>query len=125
MHETELELLARHLAEGLRGDHDIICRELVRLLARGRPVTPERLASAVQMTAEQEDLCRPIVQQITRGKPVTPAALRASLQVRQPELEHRLAKLPPDVEFDGADNIVGLGVTLVPTSHRVQVGGKL
>jgi alkylmercury lyase len=53
MHETELELLARHLAEGLRGDHDVICRELVRLLAHGRPVTPERLASAVQMTAEQ------------------------------------------------------------------------
>ncbi len=53
MHSTSLELLARQLAEGLRGDHDIICRELVRLLARGRPVTPERLASAVQMTAEQ------------------------------------------------------------------------
>jgi alkylmercury lyase len=65
------------------------------------------------------------VQQITRGKPVTPAALRASLQVRQPELEHRLARLPPDVEFDRAGNIVGLGVTLVPTSHRVLVGGKL
>ena len=53
MHPTSLELLARQLAEGLRGDHDVICRELVRLLAHGRPVTPERLASAVQMTAEQ------------------------------------------------------------------------
>ena len=27
-------------------------------------------------------------------------------------------------EFDRAGNIVGLGVTLVPTSHRVQLGGK-
>ena len=53
MHPTSLELLARQLAEGLRGDHDVICRELVRLLAHGRPVTPERLASAVQMTSEQ------------------------------------------------------------------------
>ncbi len=83
----------------------------------------QRLAE--QLRREQEALCRSIVQQITRGKPVTPAALRASLQVRQPELEHRLAKLPPDVEFDQAGHIVGLGATLVPTSHRFQVGGKL
>jgi alkylmercury lyase len=83
----------------------------------------ERLSK--QMRCEQEDLCRPIVQQITRGKPVTPAALRASLEASQPELERRLARLPSDVEFDRAGNIVGLGVTLVPTSHRVQVGGKL
>src|SRR5215472_16082261 len=82
----------------------------------------ERLAE--QLRCEQEDLCRPIVQQITRGKPVTPATLRASLQASQPELEQRLAKLPPDVEFDRVGNIVGLGVTLVPTSHRVQVGGE-
>jgi len=53
MHEKELERLARQLAEGLRGDHDVLCRELVRLLARGRPVVAERLASAVQMPAEQ------------------------------------------------------------------------
>ncbi len=82
----------------------------------------ERLSG--QLRCEQEDLCRPIVQQVTRGKPVTPAALRASLQVSQDELEQRLARLPPDVEFDRAGNIVGLGVTLVPTSHRVQLGGK-
>jgi alkylmercury lyase len=78
-----------------------------------------------QLRGAQEDLCRPIVQQITRGKPVTPAALRSSLKASRPELEHRLARLPSDVEFDRAGNIVGLGVTLVPTSHQIQVGGKL
>ncbi|HLI07349.1 MAG TPA: organomercurial lyase [Ktedonobacteraceae bacterium] len=78
-----------------------------------------------RLRCEQEDLCRPIIQQVTRGKPVTPVALGASLQVSMDELEHRLAKLPPDVEFDQAGNIVGLGATLVPTSHRFQVGGKL
>jgi alkylmercury lyase len=51
--------------------------------------------------------------------------MRISLQVSQDELEQRLARLPPDVEFDRAGNIVGLGITLVPTSHRVQLGGKL
>src|SRR5437588_12639805 len=75
----------------------------------------ERLSE--QMRGAQEELCRPIMQQVTRGKPVAPATLRASLQVSQDELEQRLAKLPPDVEFDGTGNIVGLGATLVPTSQ--------
>ena len=77
-----------------------------------------------QLRCVQEDLCRPIVQQVTRGKSVTPASLRASLQVGQDELEQRLAKLP-EIEFDRAGNIVGLGATLVPTSHRFQMGGDL
>jgi alkylmercury lyase len=83
----------------------------------------ERLSE--QLHCEQEDLCRPIVQQITRGKPVAPAALGGSLRLNQHELEQRLSKLPSDVEFDRAGTIVGLGVTLVPTSHRVQMRGKL
>ena len=83
----------------------------------------ERLSE--QLRGAQEDLCRPIVQQVTRGIPVTLATLQTSLQVSQNELEQRLAELPPDVEFDRAGNIVGLGVTLVPTSHRLQIGGKL
>ena len=83
----------------------------------------ERLSE--RLRCKQEDLCRPIVHQVTRGKPVTPASLRASLQVSQDELEHRLARLPPDVEFDRAGNIVGLGATLVPTPHRFQIGGQL
>jgi alkylmercury lyase len=82
----------------------------------------ERLSE--QLRCEQEDLCRPIVQQVTRGKPVAPATLWASLQVSQNELDQRLAQLP-DIEFDRAGNIVGLGVTLVPTSHRFQFRSKV
>jgi alkylmercury lyase len=84
----------------------------------------ERIAERLteHLRCEQEDLCRPIVQQITHGKPVASAALRAALRVNQDELEQRLGKLPSGVEFDRDGNIVGLGVTLVPTSHRVQVG---
>ena len=53
MHDAQLERLARQLADGLRGDHDALCRALVRLLAGGHPVTPERLATALQMKVEQ------------------------------------------------------------------------
>lgn len=82
----------------------------------------ERLSE--QLRCEQEDLCLPIVYQVARGKPLEKAALAASLQMRQEDLEQRLAHLP-DTEFDQRGNIVGWGVTLVPTRHRFQIDGKL
>ena len=91
MHEKELELLARQLAEGLRGDHDALGREVVRLLACGHPVTPGRLASALQMTAEQV------------------AGVLAGLA---------------DLEVDQGGNILGWGLTLIPTPHRFRVNGQ-
>jgi alkylmercury lyase len=76
------------------------------------------------LRCEQEDLCRSILGQVTPSKPVASAALQTSLQVSQNELEQRLAQFP-DIGFDRAGNIVGLGVTLVPTSHRFQIGGNV
>lgn len=51
------------------------------------------------------------------------ATLQTSLQLSQTVLGQRLAKLP-DTEFDPAGNIVGWGVTLVPTAHRFQIRGQ-
>ena len=78
---------------------------------------------AEQSRCEHEELCRPILHQVTRGKPLALATLAASLQVSPKELERRLAQFP-DLEYDQAGNIAGLGVTLVPTSHRLQVRGQ-
>ena len=91
MHEKELERLARQLAEGLRGEHDALGREVVRLLACGHPVTRERLATALQMTAGQ-------VAEVLAG----------------------LA----DLEVDPSGNVVGWGLTFIPTSHRFRVQGQ-
>lgn len=91
MPPTSLELLARQLADGLRGDHDAFCRELVRLLASGHPVTRAHLATVLQMTAEQV------------------AEVLACLS---------------DLEVDLSGNVVGWGLTLIPTPHRFQVYGK-
>ncbi len=71
----------------------------------------------------QEDLCRPIIQHVARGKPITKADLQISLHLSPDELEQRLADLP-DTEFDHRGNIVGWGVTLLPTSHQFQLDGK-
>jgi len=91
MHPTSLELLARQLADGLRGDHDAFCRELVRLLACGHPVTRERLATMLQMTAEQV------------------AEVLAGLS---------------DLEVDPSGNVVGWGLTFIPTPHRFRGNGQ-
>jgi len=78
---------------------------------------------AEQLQCEQEDLCLPILHQVTRGKAIEKAALAASLQVSQGDLEQRLLHLP-DTEFDQQGNILGWGVTLVPTRHRFQIHGQ-
>jgi len=81
----------------------------------------ERLSEL--LNSEQEDLCRRIIQQVARGISVTKADLQVSLQLSPDELEQRLAHLP-DTEFDHSGNIVGWGVTLLPTSHQFQLDGK-
>lgn len=82
----------------------------------------ERLSE--QLQCEQEDLCLSILHQVSRGKPFSKAILSTSLQINQEELEQRLARLP-DTEFDHEGNIVGWGVSLVPTRHRFQMDGKV
>lgn len=78
---------------------------------------------SVLLYCEQEDLCRPIIQHVARGKPVTKADLQVSLRLSPDELERRLAHLP-DTEFDQQGNILGWGVTLLPTSHQFQLDGQ-
>jgi len=86
----------------------------------------ETLASHLseQLRSTQEELCLQIIHRLARGKPVAPATLQTSLQISQHELEQRLSRLP-DTEFDQEGNILGWGVTLVPTSHRFQLDGKV
>ena len=82
----------------------------------------ERLSE--QLQCEQEDLCRSILHQVSRGKPLSQASLATSLHISQNELEHRLARVP-DTEFDQEGNIIGWGVTLMPTRHRFQLDGRV
>ena len=77
-----------------------------------------------QLQCEQEELCLPILHQVSRGKPLSKASLSTSLAISQDELDQRLTRLP-DTEFDREGQIVGWGVTLVPTRHRFQIDGKL
>lgn len=83
----------------------------------------ERLVEQSRCGQSDQALCSQIVSQVTRGKPVAPAALGASLQIHQGELNQRLTQMS-DVEYDQAGNIVGWGLTLAPTPHRLQMRDK-
>lgn len=84
----------------------------------------ETLASrlAEQLRCTQEELCCQIIHQLAQGKPVAPIMLQSALQINQHELAQRLTGLP-ETELDQEGNILGWGVTLVPTAHRFQLNG--
>jgi alkylmercury lyase len=83
---SPLELLAPHLAAHLDCTQDIVCQQILRMIAEtGQSLALTLLASHLQMSQE------------------TLAAHLAHVR---------------DTEFDTQGNIVGWGITLVPTQHQ-------
>ncbi len=77
-----------------------------------------------QLDCMQEPVCRQILHVLADvGHPLAPTHLATLLQMSQEELRTQLACVP-DTEFDEQGNIVGWGVTLVPTAHHMQLHGK-
>jgi alkylmercury lyase len=75
-----------------------------------------RLAAHLDCT--QDVACRQIMQAIAEtGQPLAPVQLARRLQMSQENLTACLARVP-DTEFDAQGNIVGWGITLVPTQHQ-------
>ena len=80
---------------------------------------------AAQLDCTQDVVCRHILRSIAEtGQPVVTTQLAALLQISQEELHMHLHHVP-DTEFDEQGNIVGWGITLVPTAHQIYLQGKL
>ncbi len=86
--------IARAVVEALDGPqrNTALCRQVVRLLAEGQPVSPLHLAEALHRAPDE-----------------VMAELRAH----------------PELEYDVNGNIVGSGLTLVPTAYQVQMNDHL
>ena len=82
----DIQELADPLAGVFEGSEDWL--RIMKLLLEGHPLSPERVASALQ---------------ISRGE---------------------ANRLLEGAEFDQAGNVVGLGLSLVPTPHSYQVDGR-
>ncbi|GAC1449879.1 MAG: organomercurial lyase MerB [Ktedonobacteraceae bacterium] len=85
MNQSSLETLATRLATHLDCTQDVICRQIMRVIAE-------------------------------TGQPLAPIHLARHLQMSQEDLTAHLARVP-DTEFDTQGNIVGWGITLLPTQH--------
>jgi alkylmercury lyase len=78
-----------------------------------------RLAAHLDCT--QDVACQQIMRVMAEtGKPLAPMHLARRLQMRQEDLTAHLACVP-DTEFDAQGNIVGWGITIVPTRHRFRL----
>ncbi len=78
---------------------------------------------AAQLDSTQDGACRQIMQAMAEtGQPLAPVHLARRLQMSQENLAAHLARVP-DTEFDTQGNIVGWGITLLPTQHRFLLKG--
>jgi alkylmercury lyase len=78
-----------------------------------------RLAAHLDYT--RDVACRQIMQAMSEtGWPVSLIHLATRLQMSQEKLAAHLARVP-DTEFDEQGNIVGWGITLLPTQHQFRL----
>jgi alkylmercury lyase len=76
---------------------------------------------AAQLDCTQDVACRHIMHLMAEiGQPLAPASLATHLQMSQENLTAHLARVP-DIEFDEQGNIVGWGITLLPTHHQFRL----
>ena len=61
---------------------------------------------------------------LVQGRPVAPELLASRLH-RDLEEVRAILRAHPEVEYDAQGNLVGSGLTLVPTAHQFQVGQRI
>jgi alkylmercury lyase len=75
-------------------------------------------------TAESAlSLVPPAIQLLARGEPVPLARLASAAGRPLDEVDEVLHGMPR-VDFDDDGNLLGLGLSLVPTAHRVRIDGR-
>ena len=64
-----------------------------------------------------------LIRLLVQGQPVAPALLAARLH-RDLDEVIEILRAHPELEYDEQGNLVGSGLTLVPTAHQLQVGQR-
>jgi alkylmercury lyase len=90
------------------------------------PIALETIANQLvaQLDCTQDVACLQIMRSLADvGQPLAPTDLATRLQMSEDELATHLARVP-DTEFDAQGNIVGWGITLVPTPHQFRLSQR-
>src|SRR5438046_565653 len=90
-----------------RSNLDEIARKVANVLARNCRNTP---------------FCLQLLRLLAGGQPVTPSHLATALHFSHEEVAKNLRE-SPEIEFDHEGNIVGSGLTMIPTPHHFLVNG--
>lgn len=86
-------------------------------------LAPLAMHLTAHLDCTQDVACRQIMQALAEtGQPVSLMHLATRLQVSQETLATHLARIL-DTEFDKQGNIVGWGITLLPTRHQFVLSG--
>lgn len=80
----------------------------------------ERLISPA--TGLDANIWVPLLRLLAQGQPVELGALAAAAGKTMSEVIRALASVP-DTEYDDAGRIIGQGLTLQPTPHRIEIDG--
>jgi alkylmercury lyase len=83
------------------------------------------LAAAVadRLCGKHEHVCVALIRQLAAGQPVSAERLAADVVMEEPAVAAVLQEMS-DVAYDGVGNVVGFGLSLIPTAHQFNVNGR-
>ena len=75
---------------------------------------------AERLCGKNEHICVALIRQLAAGQPVSAARLATNIAVEKPTVDAVLRQMS-DIDYDDAGNIVGFGLSLVPTVHQFTI----
>ena len=78
---------------------------------------------ADRLCGTHEHVCVALIRQLAAGQPVSAAHLAAEIAMEEPAVSTVLQQMS-DVDYDGDGQIVGFGLSLVPTAHQFTINGQ-
>jgi alkylmercury lyase len=78
---------------------------------------------AARLCGTHEHICVALIRQLAAGQPISFAHLAATLAMEEMAVGAVLRQMS-DVDYDAGGNVVGFGLSLVPTAHQFTVSGQ-
>jgi len=78
---------------------------------------------ADRLCGENEHICVALIRQLAVGQPVSAARLATNITMDKPAVDTVLQQMS-DIDYDDAGNVVGFGLSLIPTTHQFTINGQ-
>jgi len=78
---------------------------------------------AERLCGTHEHVCVALIRHLAAGQPVSAAHLAADIAMEEPAVSAVLQEMS-DVAYDGVGNVVGFGLSLVPTAHQFTINSQ-